>query len=304
MSDAKERLEAIRQEVTQKVIADLKKYELEGKSPTWIKPWRTNGENGLPQNLDGRNYSGINNLVLLLTKESKGYTSDRWGTFKAIKDNGGIVKKGETATPAFFYKRHLFKEKSENGIAVRDENGKPMVNSVYLLRYYNVFNVSQTTLKTEVDLQENLGETRYSGLSELVGCSKAVIDYGYDKACYSVDADRICMPALRQFKTEEDYWATLLHEMVHWTGHESRMDRFKQFSYPTEELIAELGASFLCAEFNVDGNLQHSEYIHSWIKELEGDSKHIFKAAAQASQAHRMIKAFHSEKSGSAESAA
>ncbi len=240
-----------------------------------MKPWRTIGGNGLPQNLDGRNYSGINTLVLLLTGELNGYVTNRWGTFKAIKDKGGSVRKGKKATPAFFYKSRLIEKKDENGGVVRDNEGKPVMNNVYLLRYYSLFNLSQTTIKTDAEPEENSIETKFPELAVLVDKSKALIEHGFDKACYVGRSDRIRMSALKQFKSEENYWATLLHELVHWTGHETRLNRFKQFSYPTGELVAELGASFLCAEFNIDGSFQHSEYIHHCIKEMEEDCKFV-----------------------------
>jgi antirestriction protein ArdC len=304
MTDYKEKLEKLQHEVTDNIVADLKRYESEGEAPAWIKPWRSGGGNRLPQNLDGRYYSGINVLILLQTRESKGYSSNRWGTFKAIKDRGGRVLCDESATQVFFYKSHFVKKRNEDVLVNGDEKDSDDGSRILLLRYYNLFNLCQTTIDTDESPEEISEEKKFPELSDLVNSTKAMIGHGFSKASYTPSSDRIKMPELSQFKTEEDYWATLLHEMVHWTGHESRLNRYKKFSYPTEELIAELGASFLCAEFNVNGCLQHSEYIHSWIKEMQGNCKHIFKVAAQASQAHRMLKELHSETSSDEVSAA
>ena len=304
MTDFKEKLEKLQHEVTDKIVADLKRYQVEGKSPAWIKPWRSTGSSGLPQNLDGRLYSGINVLILQQAQESKDYPSNRWGTYKAIKDRGGMVLKGETATSVFFYKSHFVKRKNLKSDETVTEGQSSHRNRIYLLRNYNLFNLSQTTVEPDGEKDEISEETKYLELSNLIDSSQAVIEHGYSKACYRLGSDRISMPGKSRFKTEEDYWATLLHEMVHWTGHGNRLDRFEHFSYATEELIAELGASFLCAEYNIEGDLQHSEYIHSWIKEMEDDYKLIFKAAARASQAHRLIKENHSTLSSSGDEVA
>jgi antirestriction protein ArdC len=304
MTDYEKRLETLQHEVTEKILTDLREFESNGKSPSWVKPWRDNGQNLLPQNLSGRPYSGINVLVLMLTQELEGYPSCKWGTFKSIKDRGGSPYKGEKATPGFFYKSIQIPIRDNTGRYILDKEGQRTVSEVFLLRYYSLFNLSQTTLNN-VELAKNSPvQSESIGIDNLVRYTKAKIEFGFDKACYIPRLDLIKMPGIAQFKTNGDYWATLLHELVHWTGYETRLNRLKQFSYPSEELIAELGASFLCAEFGINGSLQHSEYIHHWIKEMEGDYKHIFKVTAQASQAHRMLKEFHSVESGNEDSAA
>jgi antirestriction protein ArdC len=289
MTNFENRLDELQREVTEKIVADLRKFESSGKTPSWIKPWKETGKNGMPQNLSGRFYSGINVLVLMLVQELNGYSSSKWGTFKAIKGEGGIVLKGETSTPGFFYKSLQVLKKDQSGRITLDEEGKPEMIEVFMLRYYSLFNLRQTTLKPEEPVEKLPVQPQFTAVQKLVKNSNAKLESGFNKAFYIPRLDLIRMPGLDQFKTEEDYWATLLHELVHWTGHETRLDRLKKFSYPTEELIAELGASFLCAEFNINGNPQHSEYIHHWIKEMESDYKHVFKIAAQASQAHRML---------------
>lgn len=295
MTNYEKKLDELQHDVTDKIVADLRKFDSSGKTPSWIKPWKETGKNGIPQNLSGRFYSGINVLVLLLTQELKGYPSSRWGTFKAVKDEGGMVLKGETSTPGFFYKTLQVLKKDQSGHVSLDKDGNPEMTEVFMLRYYSLFNLCQTTLKPDEASEEVPVQPQFSAVQELVKNSEAMVESGFNKACYIPQLDLIRIPGHGQFRSEEDYWATLLHELVHWTGHQTRLDRLKQFSYPTEELIAELGASFVCAEFNIKGNLQHSEYIHHWINEMEGDYKLVFKVAAQASQAHRMLIGLYSD---------
>jgi antirestriction protein ArdC len=122
--------------------------------------------------------------------------------------------------------------------------------------------------------------------------TKAQIKFGGDSACYIPMLDIINMPQAESFKSTADYYATMFHELGHWTGHASRLDRFKsgfaeevsgaRAEYAFEELVAELSSAMLCSEYQVEGQLQHASYIASWLKALRNDKKFIFKAAAQA----------------------
>jgi antirestriction protein ArdC len=120
-----------------------------------------------------------------------------------------------------------------------------------------------------------------------IKAQRALIKHGGNRAFYVPSADYIQLPELDQFKSSHDYYATSLHELSHWTGHESRLNRdfsgrFGNEAYAFEELVAELGSAMLCAHLKLDGQLQHSSYIASWLKVLKDDPKNILKASAQA----------------------
>ena len=115
-----------------------------------------------------------------------------------------------------------------------------------------------------------------------------------NRACFIPSLDKIHLPNKTEFKSIPDFYATALHELTHWTGHKSRLvrdfsGRFGDAAYAFEELIAELGAAFLCASTGVDGQLQHDSYIASWLKVLKNDKKAIFTAAAAARKAAEFL---------------
>ena len=138
-----------------------------------------------------------------------------------------------------------------------------------------------------------------AALEALAAASGAVINHGGDKAFYSPAQDFIQMPQKTDFKNEAAYYATLLHELTHWSGAASRLNRdlsgrFGNEAYAAEELVAELSAAFLCAQYQINGDLRHAGYIASWLRVLKSDNKAIFKAAALAQKAADYIKAFSS----------
>jgi antirestriction protein ArdC len=140
-------------------------------------------------------------------------------------------------------------------------------------------------------------EVRYAHAQAFVDATGARINHGGDKACFIPSVDLIQMPHRASFSGEEHYHATLLHECVHWSGHEKRLNRylknrFGTEAYAAEELIAELGAAFLCAHLGIEGELRHAGYIQSWIKILRDDQRAIFTAASKASQAADYLRSF------------
>lgn len=266
------------QEVTNSILASLEK----GVAP-WNKPWRTiSRHGGLPYNVTtGKPYRGINILLLAMTP----YGSNAWLTFNQAKAVGAHVKKGSKATTIVFYKTAVTKPKGEE-----EEKGKTFP----MLRAYSVFNIEQVENlparllpeKLEVEpIEENRGKDLLD---------KATVIHGGDRACYSPATDTILLPEIGQFESREAYLATAMHELTHWTGAPSRLSReygkrFGDTAYAREELVAEMGAAFLCASLGIEGKLQHPEYIASWIKVLKDDKRAILTASSHAQKAADFI---------------
>lgn len=265
---------SVYQEVTDRIIAQLEK----GAAP-WIKPW-----SGAPQGADinyvsGKAYRGINRILLAMS----GFSTPVWATFNQWADKGGTVRKGEKGTRITLYKPISITDKDSG-----EERAVP------LLRTFVVFNAEQVD-GIEFKAPEPMTEPeRHDACEETIRKSGATIRFGGDRACFIPSADIIQMPHLGDFKSREHYYATAFHELVHWTGHEHRLDRnlkgkFGNTDYAFEELVAEMGAAMLCADHQIEGDLRHAGYIQSWLKCLKDDSKAIFKAAALAEKAATFI---------------
>ncbi|CAM4377127.1 antirestriction protein [Yersinia intermedia] len=301
------------QVVTDKIVAALEK----GTSP-WRKPWRTvaGGRSvsmsGLPANaITGRAYSGINVLLLWIDAAEKGFTSHRWLTFKQAQDVGGNVRKGEKSTLVTLFKPFEKKETDEQGRPLFDEQGNAVVSRRNFMTSFHLFNVEQCEnlpekLLTPVSVAGDAVESpeqhdieRIQRAEQVIACSGVPVVHRYqDRAFYSAGADRITMPEAVQFHRPADYYSTLLHELVHSTGHVSRLARegitsssrrFGDPVYAFEELVAEIGSAFLCAEVGIQGDVQHESYIASWLKALKEDKKAIFQASRFAREAFEYL---------------
>jgi antirestriction protein ArdC len=261
-------------EVTDKIIA-----QLESGSVPWVRPWsNAQGFNaGLPTNYTtGKAYRGINVMLLW----SSGYADQRWLTYKQAQAISANVRRGERGSLVVFYKKWDLKDTNAAGESV--------TKSVPILRSFVVFNVSQIDgLPGDVTPSEPAPIT-YTRAAELFAQANA--GHGGNRAFYSPSQDTITMPRLEQFNSEADYFATALHELTHWTGHTSRLardfsGRFGTDAYAFEELIAEMGAAYLCADSGIEYTTQHAAYIESWLKVLRGDKKAVFTAASHAQKA-------------------
>lgn len=255
--------------ITHNIITQLE----QGHIP-WVKPWQdSNIATGLlPFNgSTGKDYSGVNTLILWGTY----YSSNAWYTFKQAKSLGGSVRKGEKGTHIMYY-TIVKKEDKETNKTIQF----PIAKS------YTVFNYEQCEGIPEPKTHEQ--SITFTDALAFATDKGASVKYGGNKACYYPSNDYIAMPLLEQFKSKADHEATLLHELTHWTGHTSRLDRLKFIqsfgseSYAFEELIAEIGAAFLCAKLGVEGKLQHASYIATWLEILKNDKKAIIKAASMA----------------------
>lgn len=287
----------IYQTVTDRIVAELEK----GTAP-WVRPWKTVHRAGSsPYNAGSkRPYSGVNVILLWITSAVRGYTSQSWLTFKQVKELGGHVRKGEKATEVVFVKPISVPDKDENGAPKKDENGDLVEKSINLIRGYWVFNVEQCAdlparvcaLGT-VTVPEGIADPAFD---DFVSRTGATIKHGGDRACYSPSLDAIAMPYRGQFASPSAYKSAMLHELGHWTGHQSRLDRklrnrFGDHEYAIEELVAELCSAYLCAELGVDGQLQHNaSYLAHWISVMKADKRAIFTAAAAAQKAADYIR--------------
>jgi antirestriction protein ArdC len=261
---------SVYQEVTDQIIA-----QLEAGAAPWIKPW-SGSPTGADRNyISGKPYKGINRILLAMS----GHQTPLWATFNQWADKGGKVRKGEKGTRITLYKPISITDKDSG-----EERAVP------LLRTFTVFNAEQVD-GIEFAAPAVLAEPeRREACEAYIAKTGATIRHGGDRACFIPSADIIQMPLLKDFNTPEHYYATAFHELVHWTGHEHRLDRnlkgkFGNSDYAFEELVAEMGAAMVCADHQVQGDLRHAGYIQSWLKCLKDDSKAIFKAAALAEKA-------------------
>jgi antirestriction protein ArdC len=269
------------QVVTDRIIALLEK----GVVP-WQKTWNASG--GQPRNLvTQREYKGINTFLLNVL----GYKSPFWLTFNQAKQLGGFIKAGEKASPVIFWK----------WLEVEDIAQPGATKHIPFLRYYSVFNLNQCeginpklTIVEEEQATLNPIEEAESIVSRMP--LLPIIAHGGNRACYSPVLDTVQMPEMNSFKSSENYYSVLFHELIHATGHVSRLNRkgatgtdgewssFGSQSYAREELVAEMGAAFLCAEAGiVDCTMENSAaYIKSWLERLKNDNRLVVIAGAQA----------------------
>jgi antirestriction protein ArdC len=287
-------------EVTAKIIA-----ELQGGRIPWVQPWGSanchggTAAPGLPRNaLTGRNYSGVNVLILWGALFEHGYPSQSWLTFKQARDAGGCVRKGEHGVTVVYADR--FTPEAEKQRA--RESGED-ARSVPFLKRFTVFNLAQCE-----GLREGLtGDPAPLPAREIVPLAEQVIaasgvDFriGGDKAFYAPGADFVQVPPQPAFYDQVNFYRTSLHEITHATGHASRLGRdltnaFGSKDYAREELIAEMGSAFLCAALGIVPTVRHADYIASWLTVLREDNRAIFRAASQASKAADWLLARHRE---------
>lgn len=266
---------------------------LESGTKPWARPWGSVPGAELQLRSTGAEYRGINQLLLTLVAGAAGYSSPYWLTFKQALDLGGNVRKGEKSTEIVFYKKLT--------VADRDAGeGEGATKQIPMLRSYRVFNADQCdnlparyhpAALVLVD-----SKARDEASEAALRSSGATIREGGAAAFYSPSSDHVQMPPFAAFATVGGYLATLAHELVHWTGHRSRLDRltgagFGSKDYAAEELVAELGAMFVCARLGVAGEHidNHHAYLKSWLKKLRDDKRAIFKAAALAQTAADLV---------------
>jgi len=264
----------IAQNITNRILTELEK----GVAP-WVKPWKA--VEGLPFNPVTKNiYNGVNFFYLSLIQSTGEFgASNEWVTYKQAQNLGAQVRKGAKGVNVIFYKPLEIKDKITGD-----------AKKITMLKAYTVFNRDMIdglpeqvkTIKPEFEILESC--------EQFIINTRATIKHGGGRACYIPSLDQINLPEKESFNTSADYYATAYHELIHYTGNEKRLARLKNDSfgsegYAFEELIAELGASMLCAYNGINAQLQHASYIDSWIKALRGDKKFIISASAKAQKA-------------------
>lgn len=273
--------------VTQRIVEQLE----QGVRP-WMKPWNAEHAAGRitrPLRFNGMPYSGINILMLWAEADEKGFSCPLWLTFNQTKELGGHVKKGEHGSTVVY--ASTFK-KSE-----ADDKGDEVERDIPFLKQYVVFNAEQceglpdhyyaTKEKPQSDIE------RIAQADRFFGNLNADIREGGNNAYYTITHDYVRMPYLQTFRDAESHAATLAHELCHWTRHPSRLDRdlgrkrFGDEGYAMEELVAELGSAFLCADLNITPEIRadHADYLANWLQVLKNDKRAIFTAASYASKA-------------------
>ncbi len=271
--------------VTDKIIEQLEK----GKIP-WQKPW--DSIYGMPCNMISKKpYRGMNTLLLRCTE----YTSPFFMTFKQVNSLGGSIRKGEKANLVIFYRWIEIKDKYNESIT--DENEE--IKKIPLLRYYNLFNIEQCDGIPESKIPKpkkyNFNPIQKAELIINEIQSSPKINFDGSDACYIPSDDTIHMPPKTSFKCDEKMYSTLFHELCHWTGHESRLKRkgvcdsasFVSKVYSQEELVAEIGAAFLCSISGIENKTidNSTAYIAGWLNKLKDNKKIIIQAAGQAQKA-------------------
>jgi antirestriction protein ArdC len=287
----------------------------------WQMPW---AQNGLPQNNQtGKKYRGFNKLVLSFLGSRHGYSSSKWMTYKQaeeasyqqwLKDNNKKnndqsrleyqsdpnnykgVNKGAGGTKILFYKPFEV-DKDKDGNPLKDKDGNPITKELSIKRTYTVFNAEQTGLDipADVKLRENVNPIKEA--EEVISnCpSPPKIKHGGDSAHYDPKTDTITMPERGRFKSDEDYYQTLFHELIHATAHKSRTDRmngdwsrFGSDPYAKEELVAELGSAMLMSLVGINNQQtanNQKAYVQSWVKRFKEKPNMIIEASNEAQKA-------------------
>ncbi|MDR3487399.1 MAG: zincin-like metallopeptidase domain-containing protein [Bradyrhizobium sp.] len=278
----------IYQRITDQIVAQLE----QGARP-WMQPWSA-GRDGArilrPLRHNGQPYNGINVVMLWSAAQEKGFASPIWMTFKQAQEFKAHVRKGEQGSLVVYADRIIRTEADA-------DTGEENEFSIPFMKGYTVFNVEQIDglperfrAKPEV---RTAPMERIESADGFFAATGADIVHGGSKAYYLPSRDSIHMPCIDCFRDAESYYATLAHEVTHWTSHTSRLNRefgrkrWGDEGYAMEELVAELGAAFLSADLDLTPELRadHAAYIASWIKVLKNDKRAIFAAASHAQRA-------------------
>ena len=281
-----------RQEMTEQVVKALE----QGTAP-WQRPW--SGE-CFPQNAVSRRYYSGANVIVLSMKGLKldGGADPRWLTYRQAAAKGWSIKKGEHGTRISFWKNLAVTLKDEDDSPILDGNGNPMMKTILMEKLFTVFHASQVEgIPPYVPHTVNAIEADEKA-ERIIADSGAEIRYGGGRAFYRHSEDFIQLPKTEFFEDTAGYYATLLHELVHWTGHESRLHRTSGSvmgspEYAREELVAEMGSMFLSAETDIPQTPEHfanhAAYVESWIILLKSDPNALFKAASEANRAAEFL---------------
>jgi antirestriction protein ArdC len=273
--------------VTNEIVA-----QLEAGTRPWIQPWQAGhaaGEVSRPLRFNALPYRGINVLLLWLAAMRSRFTCPLWMTYRQAAELGGQVRRGEKASLVVYASKLT---RHETG-----DDGEEQEYEVPFLKNYSVFNCEQIDglpARYYAQAERTLQATqRIERAERFFANTRAHIRHGGSIAYYSPAGDHVQMPPFQSFSDAESYYATLLHELIHWTRHPSRLarefgrKRWGDEGYSLEELVAEMGAAFLCADIGITPEVRddHAAYIASWLKVLKQDKRAVFTAAAHAQRA-------------------
>jgi antirestriction protein ArdC len=287
MSDAPQR-DPI-QEFANRIVAELEK----GVKP-WVRPWDPEKAGGpqAPFNpVTGKRYHGVNVLILGMDLRAFQSGDPRWMTYQQAQEKQWQVRKGEKSTTIFFSKPY----------EIEDDEAEDGRKTIRVLKHYAVFHASQVAgiPAYQAPTFEEAPWARPEAADIILKNSGAVIRIGGDRAFYCPETDHIQLPPDHAFRGPSEIAATALHELAHWSGHASRLNRdlrgrFGSAAYAMEELRAELASAFVASELGIPTDIpQHASYIAEWIKPLKEDKREIFRAAADAQKIADFELGFH-----------
>ena len=271
--------------VTDKIIANL-----EAGTRPWMKPWEAASAAVFPLRGNGQPYRGVNVLLLWAEAVERGYRASTWMTYKQAAELGAHVRKGEKGAMVVYADTIHRTETNDKGEDVERAFG--------FMKAYTVFNVEQIEGLDgnfyPVDATDDEGQAidLIEHAESFFTRTGATIRHGGSSAFYAPGPDVIQLPPVQTFRDVESYTATKAHELIHWTGHQDRMarefgKRYGDRAYAFEELVAEMGAAFLCADLSITPELRgdHADYLASWLEVLKEDKRAIFAAASHAQKA-------------------
>jgi len=291
-------------------IADTLIASIEAGTPAWRCGWtKLGGVLTRPvSGSTGKHYSGVNVLMLWFSAMEQGFHSDVWHTYRGAASKNGQVRKGSKGTKVL---RWVVSEKREKGKPIIGSDGEP--ETYGFMKQYTVFNACQIEWEEGSEyapppppkVEDHDGSQAGDNFED----AKVILDawatevdirHGGDSAFYRPADDFIQLPLFEQFHDEGEYFSTAFHEAVHSTGHKSRLNRFKREhdgdfkkDYAFEELVAELGAAFLCCDAGISQSEQprpdHAAYLGHWLKVLKDDPKAIVRAASRADKAAKLV---------------
>ena len=278
----------IYERVTAAIVASLETGAL-----PWLKPWSAASEERrplLPLRGNGVPYRGVNVLLLWGAALDGGFVSNIWMTYKQAQERGGQVRKGEKGSMVVYADRYT---KTET-----DEQGEDEARQIAFMKAYTVFNVDQIdglpaeTYTSPPPLDDGRRVELIDEAESFIAGTGATVRHGGNRAFYAPSSDHIQMPPPQAFRDAESYTAIKAHELVHWSGHPERCarefgKRFGDRAYAFEELVAELGAAFLCADLALTPETRpdHAAYLSHWLDVLKADKRAIFTAASAAQTA-------------------
>lgn len=277
------------QRITDQIVAAI-----EAGAGEWKMPWHYDQANAArPVNVvSGKPYRGVNVLALWATAQVLGYSSPQWATYKQWQEKGAQVRKGEKSSLVVFWKVSDFGNDEETQPDQAEDESSPSGRRAILARGYSVFNADQVDGYTAPALPALPVIARIEHAERFFAHIGVEVKHGGGRAYYQPTTDHIQMPPFEVFRDAVAYYAVLGHETMHWTGAKSRLDRdlkqrFGTEAYAAEELVAELGAAFLCADLALANapRPDHAAYVARWLRVLKGDPRALFTAAAKAQQA-------------------